>query len=173
MNLSIMVFILFPFPAAHLQSILLIYNNLILGSVEVWFLSQLHFRPWIITRPGLKVLSTEDLGKPFKWKKREKSSQVPKRRKGGMIRTMILSCHEIMTNLEGGRGEDRVVTPYLIFSRYEISPVLILFSGGKDLSWRSDMFSLGKLLKIRFVIISSGGRWVSLPTLCHFWICHN
>ena len=51
-----------------------------------------------------------------------------------MIRTMILSCHEIMTNLEGGRGEDRVVTPYLIFSRYEISPVLILFLSGKDLS---------------------------------------
>ena len=32
-----------------------------------------------------------------------------KKERGGKVRTMIFSCHEIVTNLQGGRGEERVV----------------------------------------------------------------
>ena len=32
-----------------------------------------------------------------------------KKERGGKVRTMIFSCHEIVTNIQGGRGEERVV----------------------------------------------------------------
>ena len=39
-----------------------------------------------------------------------KSKANAKKKGWGKIRIMILSCHEIVTNLEGGRGEKGVVT---------------------------------------------------------------